>query len=120
MLNSIYRVVEQHVWPISFVMLAIVTTASLLPLPALPGVPGSDKTHHLVSYALMALPVALIRPKFWLFFIVFIAVWSGAIELIQPFVNRYGEWLDLLANFLGVFIGCLAGFFTSILLKGQE
>jgi len=111
MLNLASRLIKHYVWPISFVMLAIVTTASLLPLSALPDVSGSDKTHHLVSYALMALPVSLFRPKFWLFFIVFIVVWSGVIELIQPFVNRYGEWLDLLANVTGVFVGYLIAYF---------
>jgi hypothetical protein len=24
------------------------------------------------------------------------------IEIIQPYVNRYGEWLDFLANTIGV------------------
>ena len=115
MLNSIYRLIEQYVWPISFVMLAVVTMASLLPLPTLPDVPGSDKTHHLISYALMVLPVAFIRPKFWLSFIVFIAAWSGVIELIQPFVNRYGEWLDLLANVVGVFIGYVFACFLKLI-----
>ena len=39
----------------------------------------------------------------------FIALWDGAIELIQPFVNRYAEWLDLLANLAGVMVGLMAG-----------
>jgi len=36
-------------------------------------------------------------------------LWSGAIELIQPYVNRYGEWLDLAANVAGVAIGAMVG-----------
>jgi len=115
MLNSIYLIIEKYVWPLSFLMLAIVTTASLLPLPSLP-IPGNDKSHHLVSYALLALPVSLIRPKFWIFFIMIVVIWSGVIELIQPFVNRYGEWLDLLANLSGAFIGVLVG----LLLKSNS
>ncbi|WP_258554539.1 hypothetical protein [Photobacterium damselae] len=35
---------------------------------------------------------------------IFVA-WSGAIELIQPYVNRYGEWLDLAANTGGLITG---------------
>jgi len=31
------------------------------------------------------------------------------IELIQPFVNRYGEWLDLLANIAGLILGMSVG-----------
>jgi len=30
---------------------------------------------------------------------------GGVIELIQPYVNRYGEWLDFIANTAGVLIG---------------
>ena len=86
-------------------MLAIVTVASLTPLPALPDVPGTDKMHHVIAYALIALPVSIVRPKFWWRFLMGVFLWSGAIELIQPYVNRYGEWLDLLANFSGVFVG---------------
>ncbi len=29
--------------------------------------------------------------------------------MIQPYVNRYGEWLDFFANTIGVFIGFFAG-----------
>jgi VanZ family protein len=35
---------------------------------------------------------------------IFFIVWSGLIELIQPYVNRYGEWLDMLANMGGVIL----------------
>ncbi len=35
----------------------------------------------------------------------FFFCWSGAIELIQPYVNRYGEWLDLAANTGGLISG---------------
>ena len=50
------------------------------------------------------LPAALRQPKHWLLIGLFFIAWSGALELIQPYVNRYGEWLDLLANAAGV--GC--------------
>ncbi len=35
----------------------------------------------------------------------FFFCWSGAIELIQPYVNRFGEWLDLAANTGGLISG---------------
>ena len=109
MLNSIYSFIEKNVWSISVLMLVVITIASLLPLPALPDVPGSDKTHHLISYAAVVLPIFIVQPKHWPFFIVAVIAWSGAIELIQPFVNRYGEWLDLLANAAGVLVGGVVG-----------
>lgn len=39
-------------------------------------------------------------------FLLFV-LYSGMIELIQPYVNRYGEWLDLAANTLGLACGLL-------------
>lgn len=74
-------------------------------MSALPDVPGTDKTHHFIAYAALILPAALKQhQRLWLIVFVFV-IYSGAIELIQPFVNRYGEWLDLAANATGLLCG---------------
>ena len=53
------------------------------------------------------LPAALRRPRYlWAFFLFYLA-WSGGIELIQPYVNRYSEWGDLAANASGLILGWL-------------
>ena len=119
-MNAFLSLTSRYWWSASLVMLAIVSIVSLIPLPVLPEVPGSDKAHHLVSYALVVLPIALHKPRYWFLFVLGIVLWSGAIELAQPYVNRYGEWLDLLANFVGVLIGCVVGFFASTLFKVKE
>jgi len=97
--------------------LAAITFLSLWPLAQLPSVPGTDKTHHLIAYAALMFPAALRRPKHWLLIGLAFIAYSGAIELIQPYVNRYGEWLDMLANSSGVVCGVLAAravhFFSS-------
>ena len=108
-MNSLYLSLSKYIWPISIMVLALISVASLIPLPNLPEIPGNDKTHHIVSYGVVALPISIIRPRFWLVFLLFVIIWSGAIELIQPFVNRYAEWLDLLANLAGVMIGLMGG-----------
>ncbi|MBT3310135.1 MAG: VanZ family protein, partial [Gammaproteobacteria bacterium] len=36
-------------------------------------------------------------------------LYGEMIELIQPFVNRYGEWMDFFANTAGVATGVLLG-----------
>ncbi|CAK8714966.1 VanZ-like domain-containing protein [Candidatus Electrothrix laxa] len=89
------------------VILAAITALSLWTPETLPPVPGGDKIHHLIAYALLIFPVALRRPKGWQFIVVMFIGYSGLIELIQPFVNRYGEWLDLAANTTGLFCGVL-------------
>lgn len=82
---------------------------SLSPLAELPAVPGSDKTHHLIAYGALALPTAFAIPRKWLFLGVLYITLGGVIELIQPYVNRYGEWLDFAANSAGVLIGTSLG-----------
>lgn len=91
----------------------IITTGilflSLQPLAELPSVPGGDKTHHLIAYGLLAFPTALAIPsRLWVYGALYICL-GGAIEIIQPYVNRYGEWLDFIANLSGVLIGTCAG-----------
>jgi hypothetical protein len=95
-----------------FLFLAI-TIVSLFPLQNLPLLPGSDKTHHFIAYAALMFPVALRKPKFWLLIGLFFVCWSGGIELIQPYVNRYGEWLDLAANAAGIGFALLVAQFIN-------
>ena len=82
-----------------------ISVGSLSPLTELPAFPGSDKTHHLIAYAVLVFFSALSRPAYWLYLVLCFALWSGAIELIQPLVNRYGEWQDFVANCFGLCIG---------------
>ena len=82
--------------------LLMITTLSLWPLETLPSVPGTDKTHHLIAYAALMFPTALRKPNKWIMIGLLFIAYSGAIELLQPFVNRYGEWLDMAANTLSL------------------
>ncbi|TYK66575.1 VanZ family protein [Colwellia echini] len=89
---------------ITLALMATIATLSLWPVASLPQVPGSDKTHHFIAYGALMFPAALARPKYWLWLVVVFACFSGVIELIQPYVNRWGEWLDMAANVSG--LGC--------------
>lgn len=105
---------------LTFLILTAITILSLLPLPALPPVPGTDKTHHFIAYAMLMLPVALRKPANWFMFGVFFILYSGAIELIQPFVNRYGEWVDLLANSVGVLCGVIIAWLMNSIISAKQ
>ncbi|WP_394176658.1 VanZ family protein [Thalassotalea litorea] len=90
---------------LTLLLLAMICFLSLYPLDALPPVPGTDKTHHFLAYFALVTPMALRKPARWpVFVLLFIGI-GGCIELIQPFLNRYGEWLDLTANVSGVVCG---------------
>ncbi|PSU44493.1 hypothetical protein C9J12_27145 [Photobacterium frigidiphilum] len=106
-MTSLIRFVYKYWIVITLFLLFIITFLSLSPLPSLPDVPGTDKTHHFIAYAALMFGVALRKPKNWLFIAVFFIFWSGGIELIQPYVNRYGEWFDLAANVGGLMCGAI-------------
>ena len=79
--------------------------ATLTPVEKLPQVSVSDKVYHLISSAILTLPIAIIRPRaIWIILSLSIA-FGGAIELLQPLVNRTCEMADFLADLGGVALG---------------
>ncbi len=98
---------------ITLLLLAVITLLSLTPLPSLPAVPGNDKTQHFIAYAVLTFPAVLKKPKYWLWIGLFFICWSGGVELIQPYINRYGEWLDMVANGAGIGSGILCALFIN-------
>lgn len=94
---------------LTLILAATITALSLTPLPHLPEAPGSDKLHHVLAYAAAALPTALWHPRARAWVIPALAALSGAIELIQPWVNRFGEWHDFWANLAGLGLGLAIG-----------
>lgn len=100
-------IVRTHWIAFTIVNLLVITILSLWPLGTLPSVPGTDKSHHLIAYAALVFPTALRKPDKWIMICLLFIAYSGAIELVQPYVNRYGEWLDMAANTLGVFCGLI-------------
>lgn len=101
------RFIDARWHMLSALLLTLITTLSLWPLEQLPAIPGGDKWHHGIAYAALMFPAALHRPRHWLLLGVGYLVWSGGIELIQPYVNRYGEWGDMAANATGLLSGLL-------------
>jgi len=120
LVSRLLQFLAKHWQSHSAIVLTAITVFSLIPLPELPEIPGSDKTHHLIAYACLMLPAALRRPKYLWAIALFFITWSGLIELIQPYVNRYGEWVDLLANTVGVAIGVLLGGLLNLVLRDRE
>lgn len=106
----IARFFVRHWMPLVLLQLLAITTLSLVPLPELPALPGTDKTHHLLAYGCLMFTVAFAKPPTWVHWGLSFLLWSGLIELIQPLVNRHGEWLDLFANAGGLIIGSVLAF----------
>ncbi|MCG6202068.1 VanZ family protein [Psychromonas antarctica] len=91
----------------SIFALVVIALLSLNPMSHLPAVPGGDKSHHIIAYALLMFPAALHKPKYWLLIGFLFLCFSGAIELLQPFVSRTADWLDMSANLAGMVLGIL-------------
>ena len=93
----------------------IIAYGTLLPLEKLPPAPGSDKLKHFVAFAVFVFPISLFKPKWtWLIFLIGV-LYGGAIEIIQPYVNRYREMGDFWANTIGAIIGVIIARFILIL-----
>lgn len=108
------KLMADYWFVLSLFLLVIITVLSLSPLPELPKVPGGDKLHHLVAYASLAIPIALTGTRrkghpLLLIVLLFYIFWGGGIEILQPYMNRYGEWADFFVNALGVVSGALIG-----------
>lgn len=90
---------------------------TLIPLSAPLGVPGTDKTHHVLAFAILSGPCAALYPKGLLRVVFAAAVYGGLIEVIQPYVGRHCETADVLADLLGVAIGAVFGLFLHRIFK---
>lgn len=95
---------------LTVLLLSAITFLSLQTSGKLPTVPGSDKTHHFIAYAVLTLPTALRKPRYWWLLALFFIGYSGVIEVLQPLFNRYAEGLDWAANAIGVLMGTIIGF----------
>ena len=93
----------------TIIIAVVIGMATLTPVEELPAVSGSDKLYHLISFAILTLPIAVIRPKaVWVIFILSV-VYGGAIEVLQPLVDRNCELADFLADACGSMLGIFTG-----------
>ncbi len=98
-------VFSHHAQFLGFALGAIlISVATLTPADHLPPVSGSDKLHHVIGFGGWALMCMFGPSKRFFLFLAIIIAWGGAIELIQPYVNRYGEWLDFYADAFGALL----------------
>ena len=97
----------------AFTLTAILTLAicvgTLIPLTEKIHVPGSDKWHHFVAFAALAYPLTAANRLYWIPALIFGLCLGALIEIIQPFVNRFGDIKDFQADALGVLFGILLG-----------
>lgn len=94
---------------ITATLAALILYLTLAPVTVPAGLPQSDKTNHILAFAVLAFPLAAARPSWVVFAAPAFIVFGGMIELVQPYFGRGREWMDWIADIAGVGLGCVAG-----------
>lgn len=110
LLNKVVNFLEKYWLPLTVLFLSIITYLSLKPQGPQSPISHADKIYHCIAYAGLTLPLALKRPSFWIVGAMGLILFGGAIELIQPYTGRSADWLDFIANGLGVVIAVAASY----------
>jgi VanZ family protein len=85
-------------------LLGVIVATALLLVPMSGTGPGiiPDKLAHGIVFFGLALPALILPARRWRWVIAGLALYGGAIELIQPLVGREAAFLDWLANLAGL------------------
>ena len=112
-MNTITSTFAQNRIPWLFLSLGLATTIAaltLIPQASMPvGPQGVDKVYHMIAFAALIFPTAMLRPKKCLRFGRLAIVYGGIIETIQPVFGRSADMSDFWADGLGVAIGIFLG-----------
>ena len=76
-----------------------------------------DKLAHMAAFAALILPSSILRPRFLWWTFPLAALLGFSIELIQPYVGRSQEWMDVVADCVGLIVGTGIGLMIRRFLK---
>ena len=93
---------------LTILLAVIIAVLTLAPLSS-ESVPGSDKLHHGLAFAVLAFPLPFVRPRFVWPIIIGVSVYGGLIEVIQPLFGREASWYDFFADLIGASLGGILG-----------
>lgn len=90
-------------------LLAVILWLALSPAPPKTVDSGWDKANHAMAFAALAFTSVWAqwpRPRAWLGLVLALLAFGGGIEIAQSFLPpREADWLDLLADGVGIAIG---------------
>lgn len=100
---------KRAVLSLTYVLAALVGFLTLVPMSVPQGLPGTDKAHHVIAFAVLILPVSILSPRSLMWFLPVAIAYGGFIEIIQPYTGRFSEWRDFQADMVGAIIGTSVG-----------
>ena len=83
----------------------VIAVLTLTPPIEAEGPAGSDKLYHFTAFLALALPLALVRPRWSMMLFIIFSAYGAAIEILQPHVGRSREFADLIADMAGIVCG---------------
>lgn len=108
-----YSLIPSVIWAL------LIAVGSFIPSSTIPTVVVSDKWIHFLFYAIFSFLLflsSLSNTKTntylvnrWTYVFVIGAIFGGVVEIIQDSIisGRQGEWMDIVANCLGLFFGLI-------------
>lgn len=110
-------------YSLGLLVIVVITYLSLMHVPEIPeveDVPLIDKWTHMVMYATLTLAIwiqylkshkQINKIKLSVIGIIVPITWGGLMELAQAYLTTYrsGDWMDFVANSIGVLIAVVLG-----------
>jgi hypothetical protein len=101
------------------VLAIVIAVLTLAPLLRPPDLGGPDKLYHAFAFGVLMLPCATLYPRGLAWLLPAALAFGGAIEIIQPWVGRSGEWADLVADAVGIAIAMPASLLGHVWLRSH-
>lgn len=109
---------KEKLLSVSLILVFIgIAILSLLPPKSIEKIGEHDKINHFIAYSVLSLNVGLVvkRIKTYLFYLPLLIGYGLLLEYVQGFVpGRQPSWLDAIANSMGVCIGFILYFLSSL------
>ena len=125
LIESLVAPQRRPLWRLlAMLLLGAITTLALVPHPPERLTTGWDKANHALAFASLAFSSVWAvwrEPRRWGWLAAALLAYGGGIEIVQTLLPpREGEWLDLLADGVGIALGLLAALAVRVTVQGRN
>ena len=94
---------------LTFIFTLLILVGTLTPIPQKIDAPDADKWHHFIAFAVLTYPMVAANKRLSFAIVLFGLCLGASIEIIQPYVNRFGDFNDFKADCIGILLGYFSG-----------